>query len=48
MYKEDYETREGALYRERELKKWKSSKRIIKEFKIDIEIYGSSDPAVAG
>jgi len=40
MYQETYETRNEAIRRERELKNWKSSTRIIKDLQIDISICG--------
>jgi putative endonuclease len=36
VYSEEYETRREALIRERELKSWKSSKRIITELNIEL------------
>jgi len=42
MYQETYETRNGAIRRERELKNRKSSTRIIKDLKIDTSICGGS------
>jgi len=48
VYSEEYETRNEACIREREIKKWKSSKRIIKEFNININNIGSSGPVKTG
>jgi len=48
VYTEEYETRKEAIVREREIKKWKSSKRIIKEFNINLNNIGSSGPVRTG
>ena len=48
VYAEAHETRNRALQREREVKDWKSSRRITREFGIDIVSIGSSVPAVTG
>ena len=45
VYSEDYRTKQQAIRREREIKSWKSSKRIIKELGI---VLGSSGPVVTG
>jgi putative endonuclease len=41
VYRENYETRKEAVRRERELKNWKSSKRITMDLEIDISTYCS-------
>jgi putative endonuclease len=48
VYSETYQTKQQALRRERELKSWKSSKRIIKELAIHIDNSGSTVPVVTG
>jgi len=37
VYSEEYEDKKQALLREREIKAWKSRKRIIQEFGIDLQ-----------
>jgi len=37
VHKEIFEDKHKALFREKEIKKWKSRKRIIREFNIDLE-----------
>ena len=46
VYSETYQTKQQALRRERELKSWKSSKRIIEELAIHIDNSGSIVPVV--
>ena len=42
VYQESYQTREDAIRRERELKSWKSSKRMIASLGIDSNLCGDS------
>ena len=44
VYQESYRAREDAIRRERELKNWKSSKRMIASLGIDINLYDGSSP----
>ena len=48
VYSETYQTKQQALRRERELKSWKSSKRIIEELALHIDNSGSIVPVVTG
>ena len=48
VYSESYETRREALTREREIKRWKSSKRMMEELNITMQGIGSSGPVVTG
>jgi putative endonuclease len=48
VYSETYQTKQQALIRERKLKRWKSSQRIIEELAIHIDNSGSSVPLVTG
>ena len=44
VYQESYQTRNEAIRRERELKNWKSSKRMIASLGIDSNLCGDSSP----
>lgn len=46
VYSEPHENRGEAMARERTIKGWKSSKRIVAEFHIKLESLGSSGPVV--
>jgi putative endonuclease len=48
VYSEECATKEQALHRERELKNWKSPKRLVESFSIDLSSLGSSGPVVTG
>jgi predicted GIY-YIG superfamily endonuclease len=48
VYSEECGSKKQAIRRERELKGWKSSKRLIEELTIDMDIPGSSGPVVTG
>jgi putative endonuclease len=48
VYTEQYGVKQEALMRERELKSWKSSKRIMEELGIAIYPIGSSVPVETG
>ena len=48
VYSEEYETKREALTRERELKSWKSSRRIREALGIHLDSGVSSGPVVMG
>jgi putative endonuclease len=48
VYSETYQTRQQALLREKEIKGWKSSKRIMEAFAINIDTLVSTGPVETG
>jgi putative endonuclease len=48
VYSEEYKTRSEAMIREREIKSWKSSKKIIEELNINIDKIDSSGHVAMG
>jgi len=48
VYSEEFQTRQQAIAREKEIKAWKSSKRIIDELSINLKNPGSSGSVVTG